>query len=189
MFLLAFAYDLVGLNDPDRLDRYVALLKERYPHSLYTELVGGVRSARPAERISEDAEPALEPPVELPVVEPAVATPAPVSAAVNPTVVAPEPVAEPLKTAPPETSAVPEPAASPAVEVEVEAISVEDSIRIQVVLNKRDLNRDGTLNAVEFKLWLGQKADFRVADANRDGKVDATEIRDVLRQQDAVPAP
>lgn len=187
LFLLAFAYDLVGLNDPDRLDRYVALLKERFPNSLYTELVGGVRSARPAERVDDEiTEPAPEAPVEPPAVELPSAPASPEPAVVAPEVARPEPVSEP-KTVTPEISATAESAASPA--VEVEAISPEDSIRIEVILKKRDLNRDGTLNAVEFKLWLGQKADFRVADTNRDGKVDSIEIRDVLRQQDAAPAP
>lgn len=189
LFLLAFAYDLVGLNDPDRLDRYVALLKERFPNSLYTEMVGGVRSARPAERVDgETAEPAPEAPVEPPAVEPPPVTAPAEPAVVAPEVAAPNPVVEPPKSVTPETSAAAaEPVATPA--VEVEAISPEDSIRIEVILKKRDLNRDGTLNGVEFKLWLGQKADFRVADVNRDGKVDPVEIRDILRQQDSAPAP
>jgi len=162
LFLLAFTYDLVGLNQPDRLDHLVGLLRERYPDSLFAELAGGVRSARPAAR-AEGVEPE-----------------------VVPAVVEPTPTPEPTLERPPEklTETVTQPESVPPA-VPAGVIPPEDSIRIEVVLKKRDLNRDGALNLVEFRLWLGPKSDFAAADTNRDGKVDGPEIRRVLHQEDA----
>jgi len=43
-------------------------------------------------------------------------------------------------------------------------------------LQRRDLNRDGRLNLVEWRLWLGPKAELRDWDRNGDGEVDRTEF-------------
>ena len=48
LFLLAFAHDAVGLNDPETLDHYVNRLRLEHPESPFAELAGAVRSARPA---------------------------------------------------------------------------------------------------------------------------------------------
>ncbi|MBN8248754.1 MAG: hypothetical protein J0L84_15100, partial [Verrucomicrobia bacterium] len=48
LFLMAFAHDAVGLNQPEVLDDYVERLRTRHPDSPFAELASGVRSARPA---------------------------------------------------------------------------------------------------------------------------------------------
>lgn len=59
------------------------------------------------------------------------------------------------------------------------ASSVVDR-RIEAVLAKRDLGKDGRLNPVEFRLWLGPQADFKTADRNGDSQLDADEIAQFL---------
>ena len=49
------------------------------------------------------------------------------------------------------------------------------------VITRRDLNGDGKLNPIEFKLWRGPNADFKAADKNGDGQVDPTEIEALLK--------
>jgi hypothetical protein len=161
LFLLAFAHDLIGLDQPDRVDHYIQLLRERHPESLFTELATGVRSARAAARV-DGAEP---------VSSPAEAEPEPTAAA------SPELTLTPTPAAPAETPAAPDarPIAPP--------LTPDESLRVQVVLNKRDLNRDGQLNRVEFRLWLGPKSNFVQADVNQDGTIDAAEVGKVLREE------
>jgi hypothetical protein len=115
LFLLAFAHDSAGLNQPERLERYLARLQQSYSQSLFAELALQVRP-----------------------------------------VPAPEPV-----TAEPE-------AAEPATP--------------EAVLQRRDLNGDGRLNAVELRLWRG--AELKLADFDRDGdgKLDVGEIVALLQQ-------
>ena len=43
LFLLAFAHDAIGLDRPEKLDGYLAELREKHPDSLYTEIANGVR--------------------------------------------------------------------------------------------------------------------------------------------------
>lgn len=152
LFLLAFAHDLIGLNDPDRLDHFVDLLRARHPDSLFTELASGVRSARPAVRVEEEPQP-------LPRLEP-------VEVVVEAVSVPEEP---PAPTAPPPS--------------DLALLTPEEVLRIEIVLNKRDLNRDGSLNPVEFRLWLGPQADFAKADTNQDGQVSSAEIHRILREE------
>ncbi len=59
LFLLAFAHDAVGLDRPEKLDGYLAELREKHPDSLYTEIANGVRPA---------SQPAASAPVPLVVV-------------------------------------------------------------------------------------------------------------------------
>ncbi|HAB19901.1 MAG TPA: hypothetical protein DCE44_26150 [Verrucomicrobiales bacterium] len=147
LFLLAFAYDLIGLNQPDRLDHFIGLLRERHPDSLFAELVGNVRSARaaPALDLDEGSKKEAE-------------------------IVAPTP--------PPESDSTPAPSVSETVPND------NKSARAEAVLAKRDLNRDGQLNVIEFRLWLGSKADFPKADTSKDGQVDAAEILQLLSEID-----
>ncbi|HTH49605.1 MAG TPA: hypothetical protein VMB21_18975 [Candidatus Limnocylindria bacterium] len=49
------------------------------------------------------------------------------------------------------------------------------------VLQRRDLNGDGKLNPIEFKLWRGPNADFKAADKNGDGELEAAELEAVLK--------
>jgi hypothetical protein len=43
LFLLAFAHDPLGLNQPERMDAYTTQLQQRFPDSLFTELAVQVR--------------------------------------------------------------------------------------------------------------------------------------------------
>ncbi|MFM8879221.1 MAG: hypothetical protein ACKOKG_08825, partial [Verrucomicrobiota bacterium] len=54
------------------------------------------------------------------------------------------------------------------------------------ILQRRDLNRDGRLNLVEWRLWQGPKADLKAWDGNGDGELDPAEFQAYL---DANPAP
>ena len=170
LFLLAFAHDPAGLNQPKQLDHYLELLRQRHPSSLFAELAGAVRSARPM--------PAME---IIPAKEPE-------PVATSPTTPNPTPVA--LTTnAPASVSAATNGVASAqqAKEPTPSTLSPETQMRVQFVLRKRDLNKDGSLNPVEFRLWLGPNANFKAADRNQDGKVDEVEIGWVLDQEKAAP--
>ncbi len=119
LFLLAFAHDSAGLNQPERLERYLAGLLQAYPSSLFTELALQVRPRR---------------------VPPA-----------------------------------PEPAAAETVAAEAETPDE--------VLQRRDLNGDGKLNAVELRLWRGAELKLANFDRDRDGKLDAGEIAALLERE------
>jgi hypothetical protein len=54
------------------------------------------------------------------------------------------------------------------------------------VLTRRDLNRDGRLNLVEWRLWRGPKAELKDWDRDGDGHLDPTEFGAFL---DANPGP
>lgn len=118
LFLLAFAHDSVGLNQPDRMERFLVRLQQAYPRSLFTELALKVRPRAP--------------------------------------VPAPEPVTAELEAAEPETP--------------------------EAVMERRDLNGDGKLNAVELRLWLG--TELKLADFDRDGdaKLDLGEVAALLQR-------
>ncbi|MFO1457896.1 MAG: hypothetical protein U1G08_00705 [Verrucomicrobiota bacterium] len=148
LFLLAFANDAVGLNNPDALELYVSRLRQEHPESAYAELAASVRSARPAATLPE-----------------APHSPAPSTA--------PDPSPKPEAALPAESSP-----ANP----KIHASPVFASPAAAAVLAKRDLGKDGRLNAVEFRLWLGPRADFKAADTNQDGQLDAAEIDRVLSQ-------
>ena len=49
------------------------------------------------------------------------------------------------------------------------------------IIARRDLDGDGKLNPIEFKLWRGPDADFKAADKNGDGQIDATELGALLK--------
>lgn len=171
LFLLAFAHDLIGLNQPDQVDHYIQLLRERHPDSLFTELASGVRSARAAVRV-DNSEP-VSPPAE----------PEPVPEAAPPPATASEPSAAPASAPAPAPAAPAEAPAAPDAKPTAPPLTPDESLRVQVVLNKRDLNGDGRLNRVEFRLWLGPKSNFIQADVNQDGAIDPAEIGKVLREE------
>lgn len=101
--------------------------------------------------------------------------------------------ARPAPLAPGETASTPEPPAptappipdtneSPAA-IDTHTGPVVPTVtdrRTDAVLAKRDLGKDGLLNAVEFRLWRGPRADFKAADTNGDGQLDAGEIGQLL---------
>ncbi|MEN9674998.1 MAG: hypothetical protein RIS76_894 [Verrucomicrobiota bacterium] len=106
--------------------------------------------------------------------------------------------ARPAPLAPGETASTPEPPAptappipdtneSPAA-IDTPTGSVVPTVtdrRTDAVLAKRDLGKDGRLNAVEFRLWRGPRADFKAADTNGDGQLDAGEIGQLLSSDPA----
>jgi hypothetical protein len=53
----------------------------------------------------------------------------------------------------------------------------------EAVMERRDLNGDGKLNAVELRLWLGAGAPVAPADSNGDGVWDRTELAAWLAQR------
>jgi hypothetical protein len=46
-----------------------------------------------------------------------------------------------------------------------------------LALQRRDLNRDGKINLVELRLWLGPKAELREWDQNGDRELDRQEFQ------------
>jgi hypothetical protein len=46
-----------------------------------------------------------------------------------------------------------------------------------LALQRRDLNRDGKINIVELRLWLGSKADLKAWDQNGDQELDRQEFQ------------
>ena len=50
---------------------------------------------------------------------------------------------------------------------------------VAAILARRDLNKDGRLNLIEFRLWRGPKAEIKPYDRNGDGHLDAEELEAV----------
>jgi hypothetical protein len=182
LFLLAFAHDLIGLNQPERLDEYLDLLRNRHAGSVYAELAGSIRSARPAERT--EPEPAMEPASGAGAApEPSSGVPsdpgAPVPA--SPVVESSIPVAAPSApvTAPITTEAA---APTPAPSGE---LTDSERVRVAAVVRKRDLNRDGKLNLIEVRLWLGPAVDWLSLDLDGNGDLGPAEILQVIVREDA----
>ena len=180
LFLMAFAHDLIGLNQPERLDGYLDLLRTRHPGSVYAELAGGIRSARPAERVEPESttEPSGEPPQAAeppPVTQPDPTPPAPVPPSVEPAVSVQAP------SAPAATRPLIEPAArNPSGD-----LTDPERIRVDAVLRKRDLNRDGKLSLIEVRLWLGASVDWPSLDTDGNGDLGPAEILKVIVESDA----
>jgi EF hand len=51
------------------------------------------------------------------------------------------------------------------------------------VMLRRDLDGDGRINPVEFKLWRGPDADFKAADLNGDGFLEPVEVEALLKRK------
>ena len=134
LFLLTFANDVAGLDQPDKFAIYSALLQEKHPTSVYAELT---RSLGPSTRETTTK------------VNRKVLTPAEGKLAME--------------------DPVPDPNGTPSDANEV--------------LARRDLDGDGRLNPVEFRLWKGDNADFKSADMNQDGFLDAGEVKTLLKQK------
>lgn len=132
LFLLTFAHDVAGLDQPDKFATYAALLQEKHPTSVYAELTRGLgpSSREPRTQVNRKI---LVPAEAKPVME----------------------------------DPVPDPNATPSDAAEV--------------LARRDLDGDGRLNPVEFRLWKGDNADFKGADVNHDGFLDTGELEMVLK--------
>jgi len=124
LFLLAFAHDPVGLDQPARHEEYLNALASEFPESPFTLATAGLRQPRTA-----------------------------------PPRITPREIGAP----------VPAPTPTPA-----ESASS--------ILARRDLNRDGKLNPIEFRLWRGPKAEFQRYDRNGDGSLDLTEVNALLSE-------
>ena len=135
LFLLAFAHDALGLDQPTRYEAYLDALATGFPES---PLALAVSSLRPPRGASPH--------------------PAPVAVAAPATVAN---VAEPLTPIP--APPAPDSAAG--------------------ILGRRDLNKDGKLNLIEFRLWRGPKAEVKPYDLNGDGLLDLKEIEAILREK------
>lgn len=187
LFLAAFAHDLIGLNQPERLDGYLDLLRTRHPGSVYAELAGGIRSARAAERVesesiaepSDGATPASNPP-RFTTPDPLPSTPgssvpdsgvtgAPVQAGVPPAAVTP---------------AAEAPAGASPTATRSEELTALDRARVAAVVRKRDVNKDGKLSLIEVRLWLGPAIDWPNLDLDGSGDLEGAEILRAMARED-----
>ncbi len=134
LFLLTFAHDVAGLDQPDKFAAYAALLGEKHPGSIYAELT---RSLAPSAREPET------------------------NTRVNRKPAPPSGIKPMREETPAEGAMEPENATE--------------------ILARRDLDGDGKLNPVEFHLWKGDDADFKVVDLNQDGFLDASEIEAMIK--------
>ena len=50
------------------------------------------------------------------------------------------------------------------------------------VMARRDLNRDGKISLIEFRIWRGPNADLKSYDRNGDGFLDVEELEAVVRE-------
>lgn len=146
LFLRALAHDPIGLDQPEAMALHLRRLVIRHPDSVFTGLASAL-----LERVAQTG-PAV----------PTVPNGAPPS--VDPAV---PPIATPTPT-PAISAESPRPAAPPT--------ATRAPVAPASTLQRRDLNRDGRLNLVEWRLWLGPKAELRDWDRNGDGEVDRTEF-------------
>lgn len=180
LFLLAFAHDLVGLNQPERLDEYLDLLRTQHPGSVQAELAGSIRSARAAARLEPDS--AAESRTAVgPSTEPPPSTP---SDAGTPTPI--PPATEPLGSipAPPSSEAEVSGGGAPSSASQGD-MSDSDRSRVDAVVRKRDLNRDGKLSLIEVRLWLGASVDWASLDLDANGELGPSEILRAIVAEDA----
>jgi hypothetical protein len=56
---------------------------------------------------------------------------------------------------------------------------------VAAVVRKRDLNRDGKLNLIEVRLWLGPAVDWLSLDLDGNGDLGPAEILQVIVREDA----
>lgn len=174
LFLRAMAHDPIGLGLPSTLAVHLRRLVLEHPDSIFSTLAGPLLqrmapadppgSASPAAEATPDRQAAPTP-------EPLSAgTPAPaVQAAGVPSLASP-PNAPSAET--PTVPAPPIPRATPVSHPGGAAVAA---------LRGRDLNRDGRLNLVEWRLWLGPKAELKEWDRDNDGQIDPAECEAFLR--------
>jgi EF hand len=73
------------------------------------------------------------------------------------------------------------PAPVTVVKTTAEAAATDEGMTSEEAIRRRDLDGDGRLNRIEFRLWKGATAEFERFDLNHDGFLDATEIEPVLK--------
>jgi hypothetical protein len=197
-FLRALSFDPIGLNQPDQLALNLRRLIIRHPDSVFTGLAStllertgstalphneptppalapsaspGTNPLPAAKSVTEaSAKPSTETSTPLPALSDSGTVPAPPIAAQIPATV---PAASPTGTV-----SMPLPVA-PAARSNGLPVSVARGVAnpAALVLQRRDLNRDGKINLVELRLWLGPKAELREWDQNGDRELDRQEFQ------------
>jgi hypothetical protein len=205
-FLRALSFDPIGLNQSDQLALNLRRLIIRHPDSIFTGLAtallertrstapsaGTPTTPTPTPAPIPSPSPIQTPPPPLNLAPPAsiepppvpVPVPAPVASVTAPPASAPAP---PLTTAPVVASPNPSNSASPASAPRPTQPSRTNTPPIpsnrvpgnpaSLALQRRDLNRDGKINLVEWRLWQGPKADLRDWDQNGDQELDRQEFQ------------
>lgn len=174
-FLRAMASDSIGLNQPDQLALQLRRLLVRHPDSVFASLATALLER--AEAAARSADPAPSP---------ALTTPTPPSSAPTPQ---PSPVPAGPAGASLAASSQGALTASTQAVVPTQAPSARTNTLTTpsapagaahpatLALQRRDLNRDGKINLVELRLWLGPKAELREWDQNGDRELDRDEFQ------------
>ena len=166
LFLRALAHDPIGLDQPEAMALHLRRLVIRHPDSVFTGLAGAL-----LERVTQTAPAAPTgpdgvPPPGAPATTPPAPTPT-TSAGPSPPETARDPAAG--------TATVRE--ATPTPPLAAPPTAPRGQPAPASTLQRRDLNRDGRLNLVEWRLWLGPKAELRDWDRNGDGEIDRAEFQ------------
>jgi len=197
-FLRALSFDPIGLNQPDQMALNLRRLIIRHPDSVFTGLASTL-----LERIGSTALPPNEPtspalaPSTSPVTNPLPAAKSVTEASAKPstqtsttlpapsdsgTILSPQlatqiPATVPM-TSQTGTVSLPLPVA-PATRTNGLPVSITrgGANPATLALQRRDLNRDGKINLVELRLWLGPKAELREWDQNGDRELDRQEFQ------------
>ena len=197
-FLRALSFDPIGLNQPDQLALNLRRLIIRHPDSVFTGLASTLleRTGSTALPPNEPTSPALAPsasPATNPLpaaksvteasAQPSTETSTPLPALSDSGTVPSPPIAAQIPATVPAASptgtvSLPLPVA-PAARSNGLPVSVARGVAnpAALVLQRRDLNRDGKINLVELRLWLGPKAELREWDQNGDRELDRQEFQ------------
>ena len=197
-FLRALSFDPIGLNQPDQLALNLRRLIIRHPDSVFTGLASTLleRTGSTALPHNEPTPPALAPSAS-PGTNPLPAAKSVTEASAKPSTETSTPLPAPSDSgtvpAPPIAAQIPAtvPAASPtgtvSMPLPVAPAARSNGLPVSVargvanpaalVLQRRDLNRDGKINLVELRLWLGPKAELREWDQNGDRELDRQEFQ------------
>ncbi len=197
-FLRALSFDPIGLNQPDQLALNLRRLIIRHPDSVFTGLASTLleRTGSTALPPNEPTSPALAPSAS-PATNPLPAAKSVTEASAKPSTETSTPLPAPSDSgtvpSPPIAAQNPAtvPAASPtgtvSLPLPVAPAARSNGLQVSVargvanpaalVLQRRDLNRDGKINLVELRLWLGPKAELREWDQNGDRELDRQEFQ------------
>jgi hypothetical protein len=205
-FLRAMCFDPIGLNQPDPFALNLRRLVIRHPDSVFTRLAtalleraGSTRptegmpvpSSAPASSSPSATEPALTPtdPVPPTLSTPGTASPTNEVSPTAPPLSTPQPI-RPVSVQTPNAAAIQgqtqsQPAGSPITPTSTatslpgsrpEKTPSMETNAAAIMLKRRDLNRDGKLNLVELRLWLGPTAELGDWDRNGDRELDREEF-------------
>lgn len=194
LFLRALAHDPIGLGLPQTLASNLRRLILNHPDSVFSGLAATllerVTATDPADPAAQPAS-APEPPPstvspppsesasQTPSTPPSVSTPTGLQADTAPAVPRdpppprPSDAVVPVVPVPSPTAPIPSKPAKPAPGPD----SPPPGGSAAQTLQRRDLNRDGRLNLVEWRLWRGPKAELRDWDKNGDGEIDRAEFQ------------